>query len=108
MLGPTRSRRTGLRSAEKRGSTSLRANRRGGGGRRRHGAGTRRTRRQRLTARKHLDVLARERLALEQRGSNLMEQANVFLQGLFGALVRTIDHAFHFGIDELRGLLRDL
>ena len=78
-----RSRRARLRSAEQRriGPPRLEHRRRDGRRRRRRHA-ARRPRRQRVAARQNLDVVARQRLALEQRRGHLVQQVDVRLQRL--------------------------
>ena len=80
-------RRARLRSAEQRRAGALGLERRLRRLRGGHRWRTGRPGRQRLAARQHLDVVPSQRLALEQRGGDLVEQAEIRL--FFAAFVDT-------------------
>src|SRR5258707_5326940 len=98
-----------LRSAEQRLPPRFQHRRRSGRrSDRRCGRETARPRRQGLAARNHLDVLRRQRLALEQRRCNGVQEVQVLAQHVLRALVCRRDDALHLGVHELRRLLAHL
>ena len=67
----------------------------------------RRTRRKLLATRKRSNVFASERLTIEKRRGDTVQQVHVLGQRFLGAIVRFLDHARNFGVNELRRSFRN-